>query len=47
VFDALVSAGERLLKAIHALAGSPNKELRSFTDEVSRLAEKMEKYKKD
>jgi len=46
VFDALVSAGERLLRAIRALSGSPNRELRSFTDDVDRLAEKLERYKK-
>jgi metallo-beta-lactamase family protein len=47
VFDALMAAGERLVKAIRALSGSPNRDLRAFTDQVSRMAEKLERYKRN
>jgi len=47
VFDALAAAGERLAGAIRALAGSPNRDLRAFTEQVTKLAEKLERYKKN
>ena len=46
VFNALAAAGERLMRAIRAVSGSPNRDLRSFTDQVQKLAEKLERYKK-
>jgi uncharacterized LabA/DUF88 family protein len=42
VFDALAAAGERLAGAIRALAGSPNRDLRAFTEQVTKLAEKLD-----
>jgi metallo-beta-lactamase family protein len=47
VFDALVSVGERLVKAIRGLSGSPNRDLRMFTEQVTKLAEKLERYKRE
>lgn len=46
VFKYLVAAGERLMRAIRALSGSPNRELKDFTRQVEKLAEQMEKYKR-
>ena len=46
VFTSLVNAGERLMKAIQSLKGSPNKELRTFERQVLKLAEHLENYKK-
>ena len=46
VFTALVNAGIRLTKAIAALKGSPNKELRKFERMINDLAEKIENYKR-
>lgn len=45
VFAALVQAGERLLDAIRDLKGSPNKELRVFERQVTKLAERLENYR--
>ncbi len=45
VFAALVQAGERLLAAIRDLKGSPNKELRVFERQVTKLAERLENYR--
>lgn len=46
VFDALIAAGERLLAAVKAVSGSPNRDLRVFTEQITKLAEKLERYKK-
>lgn len=45
VFTALVKAGERLTAAILSLKGSPNKELRVFERQVTKLAERLENYR--
>lgn len=45
VFAALVAAAERLMKAVQSLKGSPNKELRTFERQISKLAERLESYK--
>lgn len=47
VFDALVAAGERLANAVKALSGSPNRDLRAFTEQITKLAEKLERYRKN
>ena len=43
VFTRLVNAAERLLRAAKACEGRANKELAHYTDQIQRLAEKMEK----
>jgi metallo-beta-lactamase family protein len=43
VFSRLITACERLLRAAKKLEGHANKELASFADQVTKLAEKMEK----
>ena len=45
VFAALVQAGERLMAVIRDLKGSPNKELRAFERQVTKLAERLENYR--
>ena len=45
VFTAMVKAGERLTAAILSLKGSPNKELRVFERQVTKLAERLENYR--
>ena len=45
VFTALVQAGERLMAVIRDLKGSPNKELRAFERQVTKLAERLENYR--
>ncbi len=43
VFTRLLQAAERLLRAAKACEGRANKELAHYTDQINRMAEKMEK----
>lgn len=43
VYSALLAAGERLLAVIKKNAGGANKDLRRFTEEINRLAEKYDR----
>jgi len=45
VFDALIVAAEGLLKIAKSLSGSPNKDLSKFTEQINKLADKLERYK--
>ena len=42
-FTRLIAAAERLLRVCRGIEGRPNKELASYADQITRLADKMEK----
>ncbi|MEA5152377.1 MAG: MBL fold metallo-hydrolase [Oscillospiraceae bacterium] len=42
-FTRLIAAAERLVKTARGIEGRPNKELAAYADQISRMAEKMEK----
>ena len=42
-FLRLIAAAERLLKVVRSIEGRPNKELASYADQITRMADKMEK----
>lgn len=42
-FTRLITAAERLLRVCRGIEGRPNKELASYADQITRMADKMEK----